>query len=99
MQTLNCEELLEELDKIEQDIQELVDYKAEVYRHKRSVRGWARFTADMKLILVRRQIDRHLVYLKLQRRIAQDCYKRLQDDLPEDLQEDLQKEDGQKPLV
>lgn len=78
MHTAKPEELLEQVARIEGEIRELLDYRSEVNLHKRSVRGWARFVASLKLLLVARQIERHLVYLKLQRRIAQDSYDRLQ---------------------
>ncbi|MGF1471577.1 MAG: hypothetical protein ACFB50_07545 [Rubrobacteraceae bacterium] len=74
---------MEEIAEIEGDIQELLDYKTEVQIHKESVRGWGRFIASLKLLLVARQIERHLVYLKLQRRIAQDSYDRLRKDSPD----------------
>lgn len=78
MHTESPEELLERIARIEGDIHELLDYRTEVDLHKQSVRGWARFIASLKLLLVARQIERHLIYLKLQRRIAQDSYERLQ---------------------
>ena len=78
MHTEKPEELLEQIARIEADIQELLDYSAEVNLHKASVTGWKRFIASLKLLLVARQIRRHLVYLKLQRRVAQDAYDRLQ---------------------
>ena len=77
VQTATPEELLEQISQIEADIRELLDYSAEVNLHKRSVKGWQRFVASLKLLLVARQIRRHLVYLKLQRRIAQDSYDEL----------------------
>lgn len=91
MEKLSCEELIEELDRLERGIQELIDYKIEMRLHKQSVKGWKRFVADLKMIYTRRQIDRHLVYYKLQRRIAQNCYDRLQ--------KNLQDAEGGKPLV
>lgn len=72
------EELLEQIKQFEADIQELLDYNTEINLHKSSVRGWKRFVANLKLLLVARQVRRHLVYLRLQRRIAQDSYDRLQ---------------------
>ncbi|CAN5557471.1 hypothetical protein BH24ACT22_BH24ACT22_09510 [soil metagenome] len=77
MNTSSPEELLEQIERVEADIQELLDYNAEVNLHKSSVKGWQRFVAGLKLLLVARQIRRHLVYLKLQRRIAQDSYDEL----------------------
>ncbi|MGB3635404.1 MAG: hypothetical protein WA982_15285 [Rubrobacteraceae bacterium] len=78
MYTSSPEELLEQITQIEADIRELLDYNAEVNLHKQSVKGWQRFVASLKLLLVARQIRRHLVYLRLQRRIAQDSYDALQ---------------------
>lgn len=78
MQTATPEELLKQITQIEADIQELLDYSMEVKLNKSSVTGWKRFIASLKVLLVARQIRRHLVYLKLQRRIAQDSYDRLQ---------------------
>lgn len=77
MNTSSPEKLLEQITQIEADIRELLDYNAEVNLHKRSVKGWQRFVASLKLLLVARQIRRHLVYLKLQRRKAQDSYDEL----------------------
>ena len=76
--TSSPEELLEQITQIEADIQELLDYNTEVNLHKASVTGWKRFLASLKMMLVARQIRRHLVYLKLQRRIAQNSYDQLQ---------------------
>ncbi|HZY66232.1 MAG TPA: hypothetical protein VFE21_10185 [Rubrobacteraceae bacterium] len=76
--TASPEELQKQIDQFESEIRELLDYRTEVDLHKRSVKGWARFIASLKLLLVARQIERHLVYLKLQRRIARDSYDRLQ---------------------
>ena len=69
---------MEQIKQFEADIQELLDYSTEVNLHKRSVTGWKRFIASLKLLLVARQVRRHLVYLRLQRRIAQDSYDNLQ---------------------
>lgn len=91
MQTSKPEELLEQIARAESDIQELLEYKSEVDLHKQSVRGWARFIASLKLLLVARQIERHLVYLKLQRRIARDSYERLQ--------KETQNTEERKPFV
>jgi hypothetical protein len=84
--TSSPEELLKQIAQAEADIQELLDYSAEVNLHKSSVKGWKRFIASLKMMLVARQIRRHLVYLKLQRRIAQNSYDR------------LQKAEGQNPV-
>ncbi len=78
MYTSSPEELLEQMKQIEADIQELLDYSTEVNLHKSSVKGWKRFIASLKMLLVARQVRRHLVYLKLQRRIARDSYDKLQ---------------------
>ena len=85
MHTAKPEELLEEIAKIEADIQELLDYKTEVDLHKSSVKGWAHFIASLKMLLVARQIRRHLVYLKFQRRVAQDTYDRQQNAASQEL--------------
>lgn len=82
--TAKPEELLKQIEQIEADIQELLDYGTEVNLNKSSVTGWKRFIASLKVLLVARQIRRHLVYLKLQRRIAQDSYDRLQSKLRTD---------------
>ncbi len=73
------EKLSEDLIRIEGDIQELLDYRTEIDQRKRSVRGWARFVISLKLLLVARQIERHLVFLKLERRIAQDTLRELEE--------------------
>jgi hypothetical protein len=66
------EELVKEINRVEKDIQDLLDYRTEVNEHRRSVRGWARFVVELKLLLVARQIERHLVFLKLELKIAQN---------------------------
>lgn len=74
------EELSEDIIRIEGDIQELLDYRAEIDQYKRGVRGWARFVIGLKFLLVARQIERHLVYLRLEHRIAQDALRESQKD-------------------
>lgn len=73
------EKLSEDIARIEDDIQELLDYRTEIDEYKQSVQGWARFVVSLKLLLVARQIERHLVFLKLERRIAQDTLRELEE--------------------
>ncbi len=74
----SIEDLLEEIARIERDIEELHDYRAEVSPRNWTGSRWGRFKNSLKHILVARQIERHLRYLELQRAIAYNSYRDLE---------------------
>ncbi len=73
------EETLREIARLQSDMEELRDYKAELIARQEEAAGWARFTGRLRFMMLARQIQRHLHYLNLQLDLAQTNYQRLQD--------------------
>lgn len=73
------EETLREITRLQSDIEELRDYRAELIAHQERAAGWARFTGRLKFMMLARQIQRHLLYLNLQLELAQESYRKLQE--------------------
>ncbi len=79
----SSEHLLREIARIEADIEELVAYRAEIKAHNRAASGWwARYKSGLRVIMVRRQIENHLRFLRLEREMAYDSYRNLERDKP-----------------
>lgn len=72
------ERLRQEIVKINGEIDELLAYRSEINPRNWPPGRWSRFKMGMKQLLVRRQIDRHLVYLRLQRELADRSCKELE---------------------
>ena len=73
------EDILREIAHIEKDIEELLGYRSEMEaRHRAAIGWWARYKAGLQYVLVKRQVENHLRYLKLQRRIAEDSLQELE---------------------
>lgn len=75
----DSEETLREITRLQSDIEELRDYRAGLIAHQEEAVGWARFTGRLRLMMIARQIQRHLHYLNLQLELAQESYQKLQD--------------------
>jgi hypothetical protein len=71
------EDFLREIARIESDIEELLEYRDEIRAHNRAARGWARCKSSLRLLLVSKQIEQHLRYLRLQRELAHESYQSL----------------------
>lgn len=69
--------ILRKIAGIEEEIEELLDYRSKMEGHHRDAAGWwPRYKASMQYILIRRQVENHLRYLRFERRLAQESYKR-----------------------
>ncbi len=79
----SSEHFLREIARIEGDIEELMAYRAELEAHNRAASGWwARYKSGLRIVMVRRQIENHLRFLKLEREIAYDSYRNLEREEP-----------------
>lgn len=69
------EELLQEIAKIEKELEELLDYRAGLFVKDPTLTGWAGFVAAFRRRMAARQALRHLQYLRLAREIAYSSYE------------------------
>ena len=69
------EELLREIARIEQDIEELLDYRSGLLVKKPGLSGWPGFVAAFRSRTAARQALRHIQYLRLAREIAYSSYE------------------------
>lgn len=70
-----------EIARIEDDIEELLAYRAELEAHSRAASGWwARYKCGLKVVMTRRQIENHLRFLRLEREQAYESCRKLETD-------------------
>ena len=71
------EELQRQIDRIEKDIEDLLEYRAELFANGPALTGWSGFVAGFKRRMAARQALRHLQYLRLERETAYYWYENL----------------------
>ena len=69
------EELLQEIARIEREIEELLDYRSGLLVKEPGLSGWPGFVAAFHRRTAARQALRHLQYLRLAREIAYGSYE------------------------
>lgn len=73
-----AEDLLQEIARIESDIEELLDYRDQLENPDPGLHGWGRLKWALEHVLASRQIERHLRCLKLELEIAHDSQRSLE---------------------
>lgn len=72
----SSEQFPREIARIEDDIEELLAYRAELEAHSRAASGWwARYKCGLKVVMTRRQIENHLRFLRLEREQAYESHR------------------------
>lgn len=74
---VSSEDLAKEVAEAERNFEELMTYHSEVLRNSREGRRGARLKWACKNLMLRRQVERHILYWRLQREIARDAYDEL----------------------
>lgn len=75
----SSEHFLREIARIEDDIEELLAYRAELQAHSEAASGWwARYKCGLKIVMTRRQIENHLRFLRLERELAYESCRKLE---------------------
>ncbi|MGB3683830.1 MAG: hypothetical protein WA990_15245 [Rubrobacteraceae bacterium] len=69
------QDLLSDIARIEKEIEDLLEYRSELFMGGPALTGWAAFVAGFKRRMASRQALRHLQYLRLEREIANNSYE------------------------
>ena len=75
----SSEDLLKEVEEASRNLEELLAYHSDVLKQGREGRRWAQLKWQFRHLMLRRQIERHVLYWRLQHQIAEDAYKKLRD--------------------
>lgn len=68
-------ELLDEIARLEREIEELLDYRSGLFVKDPGLTGWPGFVAAFRRRTAARQALRHIQYLRLAREIAYGSYE------------------------
>ena len=72
-----AEDLLNEIARIEKDIDDLLEYRSGLFADGPALTGWPAMVARFKRRMDARQVQRHLQYLRLERETAYHTYETL----------------------
>lgn len=76
-EAVSSEDLLVEIAETERNIKELMAYHTDTLKKSREGGRWTRLKWAGRNLMLRRQIERHVLYWKLQNNIATDAYEEL----------------------